>query len=180
MDKSTDEITGKLEQAFPSEPDSPSTGPPVASQKGKLYVKISEGRGLRPGYDPYVVCVFEWNECISKSAKDEEEESMERQKQEQERSDREAGRPMAIPMKSRQSSHNSSMDSHDPRSRAPVTDPHWNHEATLYVFSAFSSIDDILTTLVVMFSVISPKSTCRCTIATTKRLSWVTYGYAST
>ncbi|KAG2418396.1 serine/threonine-protein kinase sck1 [Aspergillus terreus] len=141
MDKSTDEITGKLEQAFPSEPDSPSTGPPVASQKGKLYVKISEGRGLRPGYDPYVVCVFEWNECISKSAKDEEEESMERQKQEQERSDREAGRPMAIPMKSRQSSHNSSMDSHDPRSRAPVTDPHWNHEATFDVFGDQSEID---------------------------------------
>ncbi|KAF9892768.1 hypothetical protein FE257_001170 [Aspergillus nanangensis] len=142
MSKSTDEIVEKLEEAFPPQPESPSpTGPPVALQKGKLFVKITEGRGLRPGFDPYVVCVFEWNECISKSAKDEEEESLERQKQEQERSDRENGRPMAIPMKSRQSSNNSALENQDPRSRAPVADPHWNHEATFDVFGDQSEVD---------------------------------------
>lgn len=130
--KSTDEIAGRLNEAFPTPSDSPQpTGPPVGSLKGQLYVKISQARGLRPGFDPYVVCVFEWNEVISKSAQDEEEASLERQQKEQEKSDVEAGRPMAIPMKSRQSSNNSALDGPDHRSRAPVTDPHWNHEATL-------------------------------------------------
>ncbi|KAE8153247.1 kinase-like domain-containing protein [Aspergillus avenaceus] len=142
MDKSTDEIAGKLEEAFPSPAESPQpTGPPVAPVKGTLFVNISEGRGLNPGFDPYVVCVFEWNEWISKSAQDEEEEVIERQQKEQEESDLEAGRPMAIPMKSRQSSNNSSLEGHDHRGRAPVTDPHWNHEATFDVFGDQSEID---------------------------------------
>ncbi|PYH71487.1 serine/threonine protein kinase SCH9 [Aspergillus vadensis CBS 113365] len=136
-----DEIAGKLNEAFPPERDTPSpTGPPVASLKGKLYVNISEARGLRPGFDPYVVCVFEWNEVISKSAQDEEAATLERQQKEQEKSDREAGRPMAIPMKSRQSSNNSALDG-EPRGRAPVTDPHWNHEAVFDVFGDQSEVD---------------------------------------
>ncbi|KAE8352445.1 kinase-like domain-containing protein [Aspergillus coremiiformis] len=142
MDKSTDEIVGKLEEAFPSPAETPQpSGPPVAPIKGNLYVKISEGRGLKPGFDPYVVCVFEWNEWISKSAQDEEEASVERRQKEQEQSDREAGRPMAIPMKSRQSSNNSSLDGPDLRGRAPVTEPHWNHEATFDVFGDQSEVD---------------------------------------
>ncbi|KAA8644775.1 hypothetical protein EYZ11_013418 [Aspergillus tanneri] len=142
ISKSTDEITGKLNEAFPPQSDGPQQpAPPVASLKGQLYVKISQARGLRPGFDPYVVCVFEWNECISKSAHDEEEASLERQKKEQEKSDFEAGRPMAIPMKSRQSSNNSALESHDHRGQAPVTDPHWNHEATFDVFGDQSEVD---------------------------------------
>lgn len=135
----TEEITGKLNQAFPSNnppgrSESPQSGPPVGSIKGKLLVTICEARGLRPGFDPYVVCVFESNEVISKSAHDEEEASMERQQKEQEKSDLESGRPMAIPMKSRQSSSNSLpslLDEH--KGKGLMTDPHWNHEATLYV-----------------------------------------------
>ncbi len=42
---------------------------PTDSPKGKLSVKIDEARGLKPCYDPYVVCVFEWNEYISKGPK---------------------------------------------------------------------------------------------------------------
>ncbi|PTU17106.1 hypothetical protein P175DRAFT_0496619 [Aspergillus ochraceoroseus IBT 24754] len=143
MTSPTDEIAGKLNEAFPSPMDtsSPSAGPPVASLNGKLFVTISEARGLRPGFDPYVVCVFEWNECISKSAQDEEEASFKRQQKEREKSDREAGRPMAIPMKSRQSSHNSALDGPDHRGHAPVTDPHWNHEAVFDVFGDQSEVD---------------------------------------
>ncbi|PWY76285.1 camp-dependent protein kinase [Aspergillus heteromorphus CBS 117.55] len=137
-----DEIAGKLDEAFPSRKDSPSpNGPPVASLKGKLFVNISEARGLRPGFDPYVVCVFEWNECISKSAQDEEEATLERQQKEQEKSDLEAGRPMAIPMKSRSSSNNSALDGPDQKGRAPVTDPHWNHEAVFDVQGDQSEVD---------------------------------------
>jgi protein-serine/threonine kinase len=137
MSTSADEIAGKLNEVFPSPMDTSSqpTGPSLAPMKGKLYVKISEAKGLRPGFDPYVVCVFEWNECISKSVQDEEQESIKRQQKEQNHRDQldlDAGRPMAIPMKSRQSSHNSALDPpSEHRGQAPVTDPHWNHEAVL-------------------------------------------------
>ncbi|KAL4871770.1 hypothetical protein BDV12DRAFT_163809 [Aspergillus spectabilis] len=138
-----DEITGKLNEVFPSSMDTSSqaSAPPVAAPNGKLYVKISEAKGLRPGFDPYVVCVFEWNECISKSVQDEEEESLKRQQKEREQIDLDAGRPMAIPMKSRQSSHNSALDGPEHRGQAPVTDPHWNHEAVFDVFGDQSEVD---------------------------------------
>ncbi|CBF74417.1 hypothetical protein AN4238.2 [Aspergillus nidulans FGSC A4] len=140
---SADEITGKLNEVFPSSMDtssSPSSGPPVASLKGKLHVKISEGKGLQPGFDPYVVCVFEWNEVISKSVQDEEQESLKRQQKELEQSALDSGRPMAIPM-NRQSSHNNTLESTDHRGHAPITDPHWNHEAVFDVFGDQSEID---------------------------------------
>ena len=138
MTTETEEITGKLNEAFPSgnstRSSSPQSSSQVGSLKGKLFVTIREARGLRPGFDPYVVCVFESNEVISKSAHDEEEASIERQKKEQEKSDLEAGRPMAIPMKSRQSSSNSLPSLLDEQNaKNLITDPHWNHEAVLYV-----------------------------------------------
>lgn len=136
----TEDISGKVNEAFPSEKSrsaSPQTGGgSVGSIKGKLRVTICEARGLRPGFDPYVVCVFESNEVISKSAHDEEEASIERQQKEQEKSDIEAGRPIAIPLKSRQSSSNSLpslLEGQDPKGKV-MTDPHWNHEALLCVF----------------------------------------------
>jgi protein-serine/threonine kinase len=129
MDSSADEITTKLEEAFPRESSSsPQNGAPVGALKGKLFVKISEARGLRPSTDPYVVCVFEWNEYISKGAKDGEEDQKRRQMDAE--AEAEALRPMAIPMKSRQSSHNSALDG-EHKGRMPVTDPHWDHEAVL-------------------------------------------------
>ena len=150
MESSTDEITMKLDEAFPSQPKSeteaetetapasatstsPANGAPTGPINGKLFVKITDGRGLRPSFDPYVVCVFEWNEYISKGARDGEEEKKRRQLE----SDAEeaAGRPMAIPLKTRSSSHNSAVEG-DHKGRTPVTDPHWDHEATLYVTPA--------------------------------------------
>ncbi|GAD94695.1 hypothetical protein AN4238.2 [Paecilomyces variotii No. 5] len=134
----SEELTDKLNDAFPS-PDSASQddGPPVGSIKGKLHVKIAEARGLRPSTDPYVVCVFEWNEYISKGAQSPDDEET---KKAQKEAEHDAGRPMAIPMKSRQSSNNSSLDSHE-RGRTQVTDPRWNHEAVFDVLGEQSSID---------------------------------------
>ncbi|KAJ5218943.1 uncharacterized protein N7498_001042 [Penicillium cinerascens] len=137
MDSSTDEITMKLDEAFPRESSSsPQNGPPVGPLKGKLFVKISEARGLRPSIDPYVVCVFEWNEYISKGAKDGEEEQIRRQMD----AEAEAGRPMAIPMRSRQSSHNTALDG-ELKGSMPVTDPHWDHEAVFDVLGDQSEVD---------------------------------------
>jgi hypothetical protein len=133
MESPTDEITMKLDEAFPSQSSpSPANGAPTGPINGKLFVKITDGRGLRPSFDPYVVCVFEWNEYISKGARDGEEETKRRQQE----SDAEeaAGRPMAIPLKTRSSSHNSAVED-DHKGRKLVTDPNWDHEATLYAIT---------------------------------------------
>lgn len=128
---SSEESDGKL-----SDGSSSSDGPTVAPIKGKLSVKISRARGLRPSADPYVVCVFEWNEYISKGAQS-NAQSPHGRNGEKDYLDHDNGRPMAIPMRSRQSSHNSQLDNSDMKGRAPVTDPQWNHEAVLCVFPLF-------------------------------------------
>jgi protein-serine/threonine kinase len=76
--------------------------------------------------------VFEWNEYISKGAQS-GEHTPDGKRGQKEWFDNDSGRPMAIPMKSRQSSHNSQLDTVDPKGKTPVTDPQWNHEAVLCV-----------------------------------------------
>ena len=39
---------------------------PPTFARGKLVVKIAEGKNIKPAFDPYVVCVFEYNEFISR------------------------------------------------------------------------------------------------------------------
>lgn len=116
-----------------------SAGAPVKAARGKLTVKIAEARGLRRSKDPYVVAVFQRNELVSKGPRmdedDDEEEirspagaiSMSRQGSE-------SGRPpMAIPMKSRQSSSTSLTDYRDfkIRTRKSMNNPKWDTEAVL-------------------------------------------------
>lgn len=116
---------------------------PTASPKGRLSVKIHEARGLKPSYDPYVVCVFEWNEYISKGPKhdamdvDHEEAPTVKTRKDTisampiRRTESDVLKGMAIPIKSRQSSNNSEMDNHQSNSTILVTDPQWDHEAVL-------------------------------------------------
>lgn len=115
---------------------SASVGPP----KGKLLVRISEARGLKPSYDPYVVCVFEWNEYISRGPKQEEIDMDNDEPKGREdslgsvpvkRSGSDMGRAMAIPMKSRQSSTTSLSDQKNFKNGRQVTSPKWDHEAIL-------------------------------------------------
>lgn len=122
--------TGQSEKAAAAA--KPSNGLNMGAVNGKLHVKISQGRGLRPSYDPYVVCVFEWNEYISKGPKSEEQNKEKKESLQSvpiRRTDSDMGRPMAIPMKSRQSSQNSATD--EPKNTALVTNPEWDHEAVL-------------------------------------------------
>jgi hypothetical protein len=117
----------------------PTPTPKVAPAKGRLSVKISEARGLRPSYDPYVVCVFEWNEYISKGPID--ETSVEKNgsggKEDGfkvvpiKRTGSDMARTMAIPMKSRQSSTTSLSDQKNFKHGKQVTNPKWGHEAVL-------------------------------------------------
>ena len=118
-------------------------GIPVNSPKGKLAVKIDKGRKLKPSYDPYVVCVFEWNEYISNGPKhdvmdvDSDGGQPKKGRKEQlssvpiRRTDSDMGKPMSIPMKSRQNSNNGNSNGHDQQQDATVTDPQWSHEAML-------------------------------------------------
>jgi serine/threonine protein kinase SCH9 len=115
--------------------------PPTRKPKGKLSMNISEGRGLKPSHDPYVVCFFEWNEYITRGPKQVEEEVERSQSRTREqllggvpiqRSGSDMGRPIAIPMKSRQGSSTSMTDHRNGAVRGKqVTDPKWDIEATL-------------------------------------------------
>jgi serine/threonine protein kinase SCH9 len=116
---------------------------PTNTPRGKLAVKISEGRNLKPAYDPYIVCTFEWNEYISQGPKhdamdldvDEKKGPIEKLASVPiRRTDSDSGKPMAIPMKSRQSSSNG-MSDNEGRPLEKVTKFRWNHEAVLLVSS---------------------------------------------
>ena len=115
--------------------------PPTKTPRGRLSMKISEGRGLKPSFDPYVVCFFEWNEYITRGPKQVEEEvkrSVSRPREDMfggvpiQRSGSDFGRSIAIPMKSRQGS-STSMTEATPNIKPgqQVTDPKWDIEATL-------------------------------------------------
>ncbi|KAK1911307.1 hypothetical protein P3342_012607 [Pyrenophora teres f. teres] len=114
---------------------------PVVAPKGKLQVTISEGRGLRPSTDPYVVCQFQWAEYISDGPRHDESKKG-RPGMQMKRAESQMGTPMAIPMKSRQSSN--SGHSSDPRengSLEEVTCPKWEHEAIFDVVGDHAEVD---------------------------------------
>ncbi|CAO1596698.1 Serine/threonine-protein kinase, variant 2 [Xanthoria calcicola] len=124
--------------------------PPVGPPKGKLSVKISEARGLKPSYEPYAVCVFEYNEAVARNRKLEEGKTDKDETHLKEfplggvplnRSGSDIGRSMAIPMKSRQSSTTSLSDQTNFKAGRQVTDPRWDHEAMFDVLSNESDID---------------------------------------
>jgi hypothetical protein len=109
-------------------------GTTIGPVLGKLSVEISEGRGLRSSVDPYVVCQFQCAEYISDGPINVDSENqrdggiaMASAAGGMGLNDR-GGRPQAIPMRSRQSSHaGRNMAS----SLTETTDPKWKHTATL-------------------------------------------------
>lgn len=116
------------------------SGAQAPSAKGRLTIKIVEARGIRKSRDPYVVAVFQRSELISGGPHAIEEEEhvigtptglgaipMKRQVSD-------SGRPMAIPMRSRQSSNTSISDYNTFRNRTSRTlysSPKWDAEAVL-------------------------------------------------
>jgi hypothetical protein len=100
---------------------------------GKLSVLISEGRGLRPSVNPYVVCEFQLSQYISDGpAKDSGSDSKKPSYSNGASATAQAvmagGRkPMAIPMRSRQSSRSG----RDTSAEQEVVNPKWNHRALL-------------------------------------------------
>ncbi|KAJ9649454.1 Serine/threonine-protein kinase [Coniosporium apollinis] len=117
----------------------------VAPPKGKLSVIISEGRALQPSVDPYCVCQFQWAEYISDGPRKgrtsgKTDGAGKGDGVVMRRADSEMGRPMAIPMRSRQSSHSGSNTGMQ-ETRAEVTNPKWDHEAIFDVVGDHSEID---------------------------------------
>jgi protein-serine/threonine kinase len=116
-------------------------GAQAPAARGKLTIKVTEARGLRKCRDPYVVVVFQRSELISSGPRPSEDDDeaaisavamgaipMKRQGSD-------SGRPMAIPMRSRQSSNTSLSDFNTFRNRngrRSFTNPKWDAEAILY------------------------------------------------
>lgn len=117
-------------------PVAPATTP---TAKGRLIVKIAEARGLRKCRDPYVVAVFQRNELVSKGLLPIDEKKDESCVGSPNthgfsfaHSASDSGRPMAIPMKSRQSSNTSTSDHRDfKKMRKSTTNPTWDTIAVL-------------------------------------------------
>lgn len=133
----------KVADVIESKASSPeANGAPVKPPRGKLTVKIVEARGLRRSKDPYVVAVFQRNELVSKGPRSEDTEDDDEEATKSpiggipiSRQDSDSGRPMAIPMKSRQSSSTSLTDYRDfkMKARRSMTSPKWDTEAVLLV-----------------------------------------------
>ncbi|KAL2685498.1 hypothetical protein Neosp_006598 [[Neocosmospora] mangrovei] len=130
-----------------------SGGTSAPAAKGKLTIKINEARGLRKSRDPYVVVVFQRSELISSGPRHTEEDDnlsvatpgmpmgggipIQRQGSD-------SGRPMAIPMRSRQSSNTSISDYNTFRNRSArlsFTNPKWDAEAEFDVVSSEMLVD---------------------------------------
>lgn len=133
-----------------------SSGSQTPAAKGKLTIKITEARGIKKSRDPYVVAVFQRNELISGGPRPEDDGedtpplpafngggpggvAIQRQGSDSGRT------PMAIPMRSRQSS-NTSMSEHSTFSRTrsgrkSVSNPKWDAEAAFDVVDADFAVD---------------------------------------
>jgi hypothetical protein len=129
-----------LEVTPPQSISTGASGPPAPAPKGKLIVKIAEARGLRRSRDPYVVAVFQRNELVSKGPIPQEGDDTDDVTSSPmmggipiTRSGSDSGRPMAIPMKSRQSSNTSLSEYRDfkVKGRKSMTNPKWDTEAAL-------------------------------------------------
>jgi protein-serine/threonine kinase len=125
-------------------------GAPAPAPKGKLTVKIVEARGLRKSRDPYVVAVFQRNELVSKGPLPDENDDNEDATSSPalggipiSRSGSDSGRPMAIPMKSRQSSNTSLSDYRDfkIKGRRSISNPKWDTEAVFDVVGSDSRVN---------------------------------------
>ncbi|KAI2625225.1 serine/threonine-protein kinase sck1 [Xylaria nigripes] len=128
-----------------------SGGVQAPPQRGKLTIKIREGRGLRKSRHPCVVAVFQRSELISHGPRTFQDDGevitaassghmggipISRQGSDN-------GRPMAIPMRSRQSSNTSVSDysTFRNRTRRSFTSPIWDAEAVFDVVDSDMLVD---------------------------------------
>ncbi|KAK3382895.1 serine/threonine-protein kinase sck1 [Lasiosphaeria ovina] len=126
-------------------------GAQAPAAKGKLTIKIAEARGLRKCKDPYVVVVFQRSELISggpRPGEDDDEAAIAAVAMGGipiQRQGSDSGRPpMAIPMRSRQSSNTSLTDYTTFRNRngrRSFANPKWDAEALFDVVGSDMLVD---------------------------------------
>ncbi|KAJ9157831.1 Non-specific serine/threonine protein kinase [Pleurostoma richardsiae] len=155
-------VTGESDSRKGSNEDSQRSGTQTPTQtagtvpaaKGKLTVKITEARGLRKSRAPYVVAVFQRSELISGLPRSVEEGDDEGPITNVamggvpiQRQGSDSGRPpMAIPMRSRQSSNTSITEYNTFRNRTQpqrrsFTNPTWDAEAVFDVVDSDMLVD---------------------------------------
>ncbi|KAK4939279.1 Serine/threonine-protein kinase, partial [Elasticomyces elasticus] len=127
-----------------------SSAPTIGSIKGQLSIQVVEARGLRPSTNPYVVCIFQANEDISDGPKNDEADTRPANGQLGEedlargvamrRLGSDAGKSIAIPMRSRQSSSTNIAEMGRSKERE-TTNPVWNHKALFDVVGANNEVD---------------------------------------
>ncbi|KAL0474404.1 serine/threonine-protein kinase [Neurospora intermedia] len=133
-------------------PSTSSGGAPAS--RGKLTIKVGEARGLRRCRDPYVVVVFQRSELISpgprRAAENDDDAAIAAVQTGGipiQRQSSDSGRPMAIPMRSRQSSNTSLTDfntfrrRNSSQSRRSFTNPTWDAEAVFDVVDSDMLVD---------------------------------------
>ncbi|KAM7193536.1 Serine/threonine-protein kinase [Rhypophila sp. PSN 637] len=125
-------------------------GAQAPAAKGKLTIKISEAKGLRKCRDPYVVVVFQRSELISagpRAGEDDDDAAIAAVQMGGvpiQRQGSDSGRPMAIPMRSRQSSNTSISDFttfRNRNNRRSFTNPKWDAEAVFDVVDSDMLVD---------------------------------------
>lgn len=128
-------------------------GAQAPASKGKLTIKITEARGIKKSRDPYVVAVFQRSELISGGPRPDESDeetppvpvfpAMGGLPIQRQGSD--SGRiPMAIPMRSRQSSNTSVTDYttfRNRNTRRSFANPKWDAEAVFDVVGSDLLVD---------------------------------------
>ncbi|KAK4979441.1 hypothetical protein LTR28_004595 [Elasticomyces elasticus] len=127
-----------------------SSAPTIGSIKGQLSIQVVEARGLRPSTNPYVVCIFQANEDISDGPKNDEADTRPANGQPGDedlargvamrRLGSDAGRSIAIPMRSRQSSSTNIAEMGRSKEKE-TTNPVWNHKALFDVVGANNEVD---------------------------------------
>ncbi|KAL2168289.1 hypothetical protein VTG60DRAFT_208 [Thermothelomyces hinnuleus] len=137
-----------IDRTAASTPTPPGAQAPAA--KGKLTIKVTEARGLRKCQDPYVVVVFQRSELISSGPRPTEDDdeaainAVATGGMPMKRQGSDSGRPMAIPMRSRQSSNTSISDFNTFRNRhtrRSFTNPKWDAEAIFDVVDSDKLVD---------------------------------------
>ncbi|KAI5294950.1 hypothetical protein KEM52_002781 [Ascosphaera acerosa] len=117
---------------------------PSGSVKGQLTVQISQGRGLVPSYDPYIVCVFELNEYISGGTTEDDglspdgiaiQQSTSTTSMSTMAAEGAPHRPVPI------AATKGRARTKEQKRMMQITDPQWNHDATFDVLGEESNID---------------------------------------
>ncbi|GAB7361965.1 hypothetical protein MBLNU230_g2002t1 [Neophaeotheca triangularis] len=127
----------------------------IGQIKGQLEINVEEARGLRPSYQPYVVCIFQLNEDISEGPKEDDMDTSAVDSSEpsedlsrgiaMKRMGSGSGAPVPIPGMGRRQTSQTNIAEMRRGSKAPehheTTEPKWSHKAVFDVVGVQNEVD---------------------------------------